>query len=785
MLAVVLFFLSTAPVFRNFVELVHSIGHPTHRVQEDTLAWMFVIGQFLSLAIALPTLLLLLYTLFNHKTTHETTTDPDELGSDAPDQQAQTAAPDEQSFYVTPADKGRKPLLNGSVTNALAWLIQNPAAVLSVLVLIIGLNSILMNSIILLGERDFVLSDDAMISMRYARNLADGHGLVWNVGERVEGYSNFLWVIIMAAVHVVGVPENQTAVYIMLLNWSMVIGMLWLLQSTLRKLNVSGLWLYAGLLVFVTDRNILYWSHSGLETIITTFMVVLCLWAIFHEHDLWFGMSLALIPLTRSDAALLAVLLGLMFIGHNWQTRRVRAIAIVALATIPSIAHMLFRIGFYGSTVPNTYYQKMSPQIDSLRALGFGYALRLVESHGVFLLLAGATLFIQGIDRRVRWLLIVVLAQVAYVIYAGGDAFRYVRFLTPILPALYIAAFVAADRLTRSLPRLSYQAFAVGLVLLVAPVTYDEARLFNMPQFSSERSWAVIGQILENNIPPETLTTVTGAGTTPYYAEEHRFLDALGLNDAHIAQVDPQEHHIWVGHNKYDYDYVYNERQPDVVIAKGDCTWTLDLLRRPVIERMQRAAAELTSPWAFYELYHPGFLRDYQQHPVNIFDPNGQVFDIGRCLFVRGNSDIPDVWTITGEPINQIRTTFDFPMIAGAGWGDVEMGADDLSLRPTNGNVATLRLPLATDLTLGNGYQITMRLATEPGVWQRMRVLVNGQLLDQLAGQAEGDINEAGMVLIQGPIPGAAVNTYPTEIAFLLPEGEEAVFDWLVIEPQS
>ena len=38
--------------------------------------------------------------------------------------------------------------------------------------------------------------DDTFISLRYARNLIDGNGLVYNPGQRVEGYSNFLWVVL-------------------------------------------------------------------------------------------------------------------------------------------------------------------------------------------------------------------------------------------------------------------------------------------------------------------------------------------------------------------------------------------------------------------------------------------------------------------------------------------------------------------------------------------------------------------------------------------------------------
>ncbi|MBI5290004.1 MAG: hypothetical protein HY873_13605, partial [Chloroflexi bacterium] len=44
-------------------------------------------------------------------------------------------------------------------------------------------------------------SDDAFISYRYARNLGDGVGPVWNRGEHVEGYTNFLWVGILAGLH--------------------------------------------------------------------------------------------------------------------------------------------------------------------------------------------------------------------------------------------------------------------------------------------------------------------------------------------------------------------------------------------------------------------------------------------------------------------------------------------------------------------------------------------------------------------------------------------------------
>jgi hypothetical protein len=68
------------------------------------------------------------------------------------------------------------------------------------------------------GVRYWWLADDAMISMRYGRNLAEGLGLVWNAGERVEGYTNLLWTLFMALVHLTPLPDSKTSLVVLLAN---------------------------------------------------------------------------------------------------------------------------------------------------------------------------------------------------------------------------------------------------------------------------------------------------------------------------------------------------------------------------------------------------------------------------------------------------------------------------------------------------------------------------------------------------------------------------------------
>ena len=75
--------------------------------------------------------------------------------------------------------------------------------------LAIGAVFVARTSLVTTDGRTFTLFDDAMVSMRFARNLAEGHGLVYNAGQHpVEGYTNFLWTLWMAALHLLPVPTR-------------------------------------------------------------------------------------------------------------------------------------------------------------------------------------------------------------------------------------------------------------------------------------------------------------------------------------------------------------------------------------------------------------------------------------------------------------------------------------------------------------------------------------------------------------------------------------------------
>src|SRR5262249_25955425 len=131
----------------------------------------------------------------------------------------------------------------------------------------------ILDSRIVDGTRYWLLDDDMMISMRYARNLAEGHGLVWNPGERVEGYTNFLWTLVMAALHLTRVPDAQMALLVRGTGFALLAGTFWL---GLRMVRVFAPRSYVATPLFTVSMimcvDVVHWSVWGFETSLLSFL---------------------------------------------------------------------------------------------------------------------------------------------------------------------------------------------------------------------------------------------------------------------------------------------------------------------------------------------------------------------------------------------------------------------------------------------------------------------------------------------------------------------------------
>lgn len=435
-------------------------------------------------------------------------------------------------------------------------------------------------SAIIGGEHYFFLQDDMMISMRYARNLADGFGLVWNPGERLEGFTNPLWTLVMAAIHLLPIPDRLTSLPVMILSAVAVLINMPLSQRWARELGANANAQRLVLLAMIVNAGVIASGVLSFEQgIIATFLMlgVVSLLDDIKTGALrpWGYLCLAIIPLIRMDAAVLSVATGLWLIYEH--PRRFAVISCLALAVLPSVVAMLARHGYYGEWLPNTYYLKTTGWSGRWKT-GAHYAIDFLCSYGwVYLLLTLIVLRSRSaLTPAVRATLLISGAQLAYGAYVGGDILGIFRVYTTIIPMMIAAGLT-------SIQILFSRKYLAALISVAVIVIW--ARPLGVLGGLMDGKRRDIGNIelglAFNQNAPQSSVADGYAGSVFYFAPRVRGIDVLGKMDAHIARMPAAHGGTVPGHNKFDYDYSIGQLHPDYAVAVFEgATPTEEDLRR-------------------------------------------------------------------------------------------------------------------------------------------------------------------------------------------------------------
>ena len=424
------------------------------------------------------------------------------------------------------------------------------------------------------------LIDDAYVSFRYAQNLVEGHGIVFNPGERVEGYTNFLWVLLVAAAMKVGLDPELAA---RVLGGAFALGTIVVIAGwpAIRGGPRWLTWLAPALLAGSPVANL--WAVHGLETAMFTFWVTLGMRSAAHATDdgrwpgaagLWF----ALATWTRPEGVLFfgaTAVYGLVTCpqGAQWRLASFSA-AYFALAG----SFWLWRWSYYGYFLPNTFYAKVGASEAVIRR-GVGYvAAFLLRPHALIFLLLLPAAARARVDRSIRyplWMAAVTLAAVAAL---GGDSFPGFRFLVPICPVLYWLVQSGAAEVRERLPRLR-----AGLALaLLAAVAAHLAALHSAAERERRGSdefvarMRLVAEALRSQLPPTTKIALNPIGAVPYFSGLYAY-DMIGLTDEHIAHTHPGNFGGGrAGHEKGDGRYML-ERRPDLIFVGNVLTAAREL----------------------------------------------------------------------------------------------------------------------------------------------------------------------------------------------------------------
>jgi hypothetical protein len=393
--------------------------------------------------------------------------------------------------------------------------------------------------------------DDAYISYRYAQNLVAGNGLVWNPGERVEGYSNFLWTLLMAVGLKLGLALEWWAIIVSL---PIQLVALWLAFLLARRLLGSHGWALAALLLVGLNHSAAGFATTGLETPLQLleFTAVAYLFTIAVAErwtvgrTLLFALILNIALLTRPDSIVLAGAgIAGWFITHKQRTiKDYLSLALPFLLIF--IPYLLWKQSYYGTIIPNAFQAK----VRGLSGVPWGlYYVYLFLTYYLlapfFVLVAWQGRRIYREDRRIGLLLVFTAGWVGYVILVGGDFMEF-RFFVPILPLLMVAILHAIKRAVAD--RRLAVALIAGLLLGTANNMLDWSRQFysygverleglKCHLYAPDENWVAVGRTLGDLFGGTGITIACGAsGAIPYYSRLNT-VDFMGLTDKVIPKI--------------------------------------------------------------------------------------------------------------------------------------------------------------------------------------------------------------------------------------------------------
>lgn len=447
-------------------------------------------------------------------------------------------------------------------------------------------------SFLLGNERVFCLFDDAMISMRYADNLAEGNGPVWNAFQKVEGITNPLWTCLMALFHQLPLSAFKISFLVQLS------GLLFLVLSSVTSFYLSSLF-NPGMLSIKTGSFLLtslyypfiYWTLGGMETGAVTFCVLLAYFSALKNRNtsrfnplpywiLGFG------TLIRFDVLIPLLSLALFNLLTDSEHRKMHLKTSALTVFLFIGGQTLARYLYYGELLPNTYYLKVTGADLTLRlSRGFYILSQFIRNFNLLLFFISLFwLFARG-GKKGQLGLFLIFGQLAYSVYVGGDAWERGdanRYLLPVMPILFIGLLHSLFHFIEELSRFEkLKILFKGLTLTVLLIRINAFQtdalkefLFLTPPYETaeNKNQVEYALLIDSITTPKAKVGVSRAGVLPYFLNRE-CIDFLGKSDTRIARLPAHIfsektgplHRFYPGHMKWDYKYSIQTLKPDVI----------------------------------------------------------------------------------------------------------------------------------------------------------------------------------------------------------------------------
>ena len=224
--------------------------------------------------------------------------------------------------------------------------------------------------------------EDGFIYLRVAENLADGHGLVYNPGERYETNTDFLWSILLG----LGVAAGVGGIL-----WMHILGVAIFAASLIaafafaRKLFSGEESAFVALVLLGGHFTFIHFAATGFAPVLQALAAVCCLLALFEfgkspnlRNGAALGFALLFLALCRLDSAVFGIPLVLCALFFAWRNGKAALPAIALAMGIPAVLFggvLLWKLSYYGDIFPAPYYAKAAAKQAGINQTGVLFRL--------------------------------------------------------------------------------------------------------------------------------------------------------------------------------------------------------------------------------------------------------------------------------------------------------------------------------------------------------------------------------------------------------------------------
>ena len=346
------------------------------------------------------------------------------------------------------------------------------------------------------------LDDDAYITFRTVDNFVHGYGLTWNITERVETYSNPLWMFL------VSIPYFFTnEIYYTSIILSITVSVITTLIFSF-KISKTVLGAILGITIFIFSSPFIDYSTSGLENPLTHLILAIFLLVYIKSKNNFSFKTLFFLSIITSFGVINRLDTFVIFLPclvyAFLKLPKIKGLYIIGIGLLPAITWKGFTLFYYGFLLPNTAFAKVLNTGISKNVLlqqGVLYFENLIIWHPLtfFIIMIGISIPFLIKDKHLIPVILGIIFYLIFILQMGGDYMSGRLFTAPLFVAIVVLSqcnFTASRRIP--LVALSVIIIVVGVFTPYSPLFSDEDYI-REPNFKNPTaSGAYAGSITDN-----------------------------------------------------------------------------------------------------------------------------------------------------------------------------------------------------------------------------------------------------------------------------------------------